>query len=250
MEIRKLRKMALEALFPYGSIQTIHAGDCRGMKFRVTRETGHSMLAGYEGQNQKFLKTKLSPEMTVYDIGANCGQMSLFFARRVPKGKVIAFEPVLSLYEQALGNLRINGLKNTDIHPWALGSEDGTRSLYYNSLYPSMGQIDGTESNYNWSKGEKMDVAVRRMDSIIGSLSPPQLMKIDTEGAAGSVLGGGIETLRRFMPKLFIELHNAKERDQTQQVLSKLHYRSADLSGKRIENLASSDASPIWVESE
>src|SRR5204862_7205437 len=40
-----------------------------------------------------FLHRFLKPEMIVVDVGANQGEYSLFSAKRVTKGKVIAFEP-------------------------------------------------------------------------------------------------------------------------------------------------------------
>ncbi len=82
-------------LYPHGSIRKVLRGPLQGMHFIVVNGMGVTYALGQDHWNFADLLPQLNGGATVYDIGANCGQMALFFSRQVgPRGRVVSFEPV------------------------------------------------------------------------------------------------------------------------------------------------------------
>src|SRR5215467_12649370 len=52
----------------------------------------------------RFLRGFLKPDMTVADVGANIGEITLFAAKKLQKGRVLAFEPMPRVFEQLSQN--------------------------------------------------------------------------------------------------------------------------------------------------
>ncbi len=87
MSFRSLMARPLQVLargfYPYGSVRRVMCGPVRGMRFVVGPGIGISYAMGLGTYHFDFLRSRCRPGMTVYDIGANRGQMALFFARQV-----------------------------------------------------------------------------------------------------------------------------------------------------------------------
>ena len=83
---------------------------------------------------EQIYEAIIRPGDYCYDVGANVGDVSLFLARLAgPSGKVIAFEPVLAIYETLrVAVERDSHLKAPIItHPYGLAeSEKQARSMY------------------------------------------------------------------------------------------------------------------------
>src|SRR5688572_28418270 len=69
-------------------------GPARGLLW-VPRTSSHGVWLGtYERENVQTLRTLVRSGMTVWDVGANVGAMTLILSRLVgPTGGVLAFEP-------------------------------------------------------------------------------------------------------------------------------------------------------------
>ncbi len=243
-----IKKILIKTLFPYGSIRTILVGPCRGMKVKLTFQSGHSVLRSYESKNQKFLAKKIKKGMTIYDIGASCGQYALFFSRMVgPEGRVASFEPVRSIFEQLQANVDLNNLKWVSCHQLALGDKNGEEEFYFSPSNPTMGKVRGVEPAHHVSGVmENVLVPMQTLDSFSKDMSSLDILKIDTEGSAGIVLRGGIETIKKFSPSLFIELHGPDEQNSVQTCMDRSDYKIFDLKGRRVINLNEEWVSPIW----
>jgi len=247
MKDKWLKKFLIWSLFPYGSTRTILIGPCKGMKVHVTPQLGHAVLRGYEKKSQMFLKKKIKHGMTVYDVGAHCGQYSLFFAKAVrEKGCVVSFEPLGENFTQLQKNLDLNHLSWVVSYKYALTDKDGTAEFCWNPSCSSMGKIDNVEPTFNTRPTQKMQVEARRLDSLLGLCRPPNIIKIDAEGSAGLVLKGALETLKKYSPLLFIELHGPDERSSVGAYLKELDYQVMDLGGRHVSDITSRWVSPIW----
>lgn len=66
-------------------------------------------------------------DVTFIDIGAHCGQHSLFMSRRA--NRVIAFEPGAEAAGRLEANLALNGISNVALFRIALGDRDHTAQL-------------------------------------------------------------------------------------------------------------------------
>jgi hypothetical protein len=87
-------------------------------------------------------------------------------------------------------------------------------------------------------------VACRRLDSLSAEqdLPPPDVIKVDIEGAEDLFLAGAEECLARNSPKLLVELHGA---DKARAVYNHLAERGYHCAGKVDPRLAPSGYGPI-----
>ncbi len=137
---------------------------------------------------------------TVIDIGANIGTHTLVYARTAQQ--VIAFEPQYSAYNNLCANLLLNNVLNVTPVPYALGSYDGMTTMYVQDP-TSLNSTPGGKV----AEGEE-PVVMHRLDTM--GISGVSLIKIDCEGSELDVLQGGMETIRRSLPVIYVEIHFAE----------------------------------------
>ncbi len=181
------------------------------------------LLGTAEPHLQKIIKQYVGSGDTVYDIGANVGYVSLSLAKRVgPDGHVIAFEPVPRNVDSLRENIEINGLGNIELLAFAASDRCGeaviriaenlsTASLIWHRNNPSATEIS---------------IRTVAIDEMVesGELGSPTFVKIDVEGAEGSVLRGMRRTVAAAKPVLFVECSDAG-RETVWHLLRELGYR-------------------------
>lgn len=128
----------------------------------------------------------------VYDIGANTGLYSLFAAHECPDGGVVAFEPYPPNVDLCRQDIARNGFQNVEVLDLALSDSVGTvefsqpedADVGYGSA--SIDATDATEAEAT------MDVPTTTGDNLIadGEIPPPNVVKIDVEGAEPLVVEG------------------------------------------------------------
>jgi FkbM family methyltransferase len=151
---------------------------------------------------------------SVYDIGANYGYFSALAASRA--GALVAFEPTSATHAVLARNLRRVGIDPDHAIKLALSdapgtavfhrySSSGNNSLYVRSLPPGH-PLEHT--------GEET-VAVDTLDAVVERLElvPPEVVKLDVEGAELGVLRGGRHTLRMHHPDILLEWGETTSRD-------------------------------------
>ncbi len=217
------------------------------MKVRLSRESGHSILHGYEKDHQKFLAGKLKKGMIVCDIGAHVGEYALFFSKLVGmNGKVLSFEPYPDNFKNLQANVNLNHLNNVSYFFCALGDEDRQVGFSFADGMSSMGKVSHVEASYENMSSKKMMVPMKRLDDLIKEIRlKPDLLKIDVEGSAAIVIRGGLETIRECHPYLYVELHGPDEREAIQS-LKNYGYKIFDLYGREIRDLTKEWHSPVW----
>jgi FkbM family methyltransferase len=169
----------------------------------------------YAGVEEAFLRSLDYDGLTIYDIGAFQGEMTLFFADQVgDRGTVIAFEPHPGNYQRVLDNVCLNDFSNVVVRNVGVGGTRGELEL----VAPGGGGLAGRASGAGTirdeleSEGieaETFTVPVVSLDGEIrdGSLPDPNFVKIDVEGLELDVLEGMRETIDRCKPRLFVEIH-------------------------------------------
>jgi FkbM family methyltransferase len=169
------------------------------------------------------------------DIGANEG----FFAHHLlPLAKsVIAFEPL----PQMLARLRENYAGKMEIHGVILSDREGQGEL----KYPAGGYMSASVAESNSAALESGRVIetvaapMRTLDSF--NLTNVGFVKIDVEGHEEAVLHGGLETLKREMPNLMIEIeerHAPGSLDRVSTLLGAIGYLGFYLDGSQIKPIA------------
>jgi FkbM family methyltransferase len=157
----------------------------------------------------------LQLDATVYDIGANVGWFSLLAARSVGAGgRVIAFEPSIENAAVLQANARSNGFSNITAIPAGVADRDGWDG--FSAASSLQGHLDPSGSEL---------VPLIAVDSWLTTTGerPPEVVKIDVEGAEAAVLRGMTPTLRSSRPTLIIELHNTA--NEVANILDSVGYR-------------------------
>jgi FkbM family methyltransferase len=148
----------------------------------------------------------------VIDIGANIGYTTLNFASIVgEKGQVISFEPDEFNYNEFLKNIKKNNFVNVIPNNLGLGAvPENVKLAVHSPDNLGMNRIDRNASD-NFSV-----INIITLDSYIekNNISKVDLIKIDVEGFELNVLKGGINSLKKFKPILYIELDNNNLKQQ------------------------------------
>jgi len=166
----------------------------------------------YSGEQLILLDRLLEPDMVFIDVGANHGEFTVFAAKRLTKGQVIAFEPVSSLSQKLQQNIHINNFTNIKLIQKGLSNknfqstiytreknfEDGTKHEGLPTLYPTQ------------TRSKKFEIIeCTYLDNFVESknISRIDVIKIDVEGSELAVLKGARETIIRFKPVILMEVN-------------------------------------------
>lgn len=142
----------------------------------------------------------------VIDAGASYGNYTL--PALAAGARVYAFEINEWLSKSLSNNIVLNNFHDCTIESKALWNKTGEKIKYYEdnlSLF-SFGAVE---------TGKIREVETITVDDYFIPLSIPKInwFKIDVDGAELHVLEGALMTLKRYKPKLLIELHPILEHD-------------------------------------
>ncbi len=202
----------------------IQRGVGKGLRFNCGNGSISFVFGTHELGLQRAFELLARPGMTFYDAGANVGFYSMIVARLVGAGgRVVAFEPVPDNARWIEHNAALNGFAHVEPRCEALGSDDGA-ARFLTSADTQLGKLATVGAPPSNPMAE-VSVRLRRMDSLLAesALSPPNLIKIDVEGAEVEVLSGALQTLRRYRPTLVIDLHGTNA--SVAALLEELDYR-------------------------
>ncbi|HEY0306637.1 MAG TPA: FkbM family methyltransferase [Acidobacteriaceae bacterium] len=188
----------------------------------------------FEGFMLGCMQRLVHKDDVVYDIGANIGLYSRFLTQIFHASNVYAFEPMESNRALLAENLRNGGCaQKVTIVPCAVGNEDGFCDFQVDDLTSNSGTLDavthGEPSQSRHQYGlppSTVRVEVVRLDTFIATkgVPPPNVIKMDVEGAEALALEGARSLLLQHGPLLIIELHGAEVACQVLQVLWSVNY--------------------------
>lgn len=141
----------------------------------------------------------LRPGDIVWDVGANMGVYSLFAAAKVgPAGHVYAFEPERKISSILRRNIDLNCFTNVTPLAIALGDCDGEAILYPSGDPQKDGIHSLVQRNDHKTKEIGYRISIRRGDSLVKEsvIAPPNIIKMDIEGAELVALRGMAKTLQ------------------------------------------------------
>jgi FkbM family methyltransferase len=157
----------------------------------------HLILDGvWEEWTEAVLRQLVGPGMTVVEVGANVGYFTLVMARAVGStGRVISFECDPELAALARDNVEINGLHRVArIEERALGERDGRVTFYRTDRHRGGGSlIEGLEQIPHNATDQRsaIEVEMTTLDAWTKDAgTPPDLLKLDAEGAEPAILRG------------------------------------------------------------
>lgn len=155
--------------------------------------------------------------MTVYDVGAYRGLLTLFFATAAKQ--VISFEPNTKNHVRLVENLKLNRITNVEVRKLGVGSRRETRTMVGNPLTPACSSVEGnTVAGLLRAGGGTVaeEISIVALDEEIyqAGLPAPDFIKIDIEGWELEALRGARNTLESCKPALFLEMHGESIRDK------------------------------------
>ena len=161
-------------------------------------------MLGEHNQEDKLIEaiaTRLTSENVFWDIGANAGILSTEISTRATPNEHHFFEPNPRIYpwaHQALAHLpKAHG------HPLAVSRKSGTAVLSIPRNLSAFGSLEGSD------RGDVDQVEVETVtgDDLVYSrhFSPPDIIKIDTEGHEVEVIMGMSRLITEHRPLIFFE---------------------------------------------
>jgi FkbM family methyltransferase len=209
-------------LISQSAVVPIFKGPLRGKKWIVGAGNHGCWLGSYEHDKQRQFQKAIKPEDVVYDVGANAGFYSLLASALVgEKGHVFAFEPLPGNVRNLRKHLEINRVKNCTVIEAAVSSSDGEASFD-----PSAGS-----SEAHLSVAGSVRVRTVALDTLASrnEIQPPNLMKIDIEGAEYECLLGCAQTVQAYRPVIFLATHGQGIHDGCLRLLAQWEYTVASL---------------------
>jgi FkbM family methyltransferase len=143
---------------------------------------------------------KLTAGARVFNAGANQCLQAMVMAKQVgPGGFVWGIEPNEHNARAARRNLELNGITNCRVIDAAVSDSPG-QIMMNRSMN---GQISLDKGDFG-----RRPVRAVSIDLLTGELGPPDVLYIDVEGFECAVLEGAQETLARYAPDCFVEVHS------------------------------------------
>lgn len=188
----------------------VEAGPAKGITFHLRMPEDKGIWTGtYEQVFATRLANAVRPGLIGYDIGSWHGFFAGVMAAQ-GAGMVHVFEPLPENANRLRKLIALNPTKRIVLHACAVGDRNTELDLM---VMPetSMAKLEGSQFQAGLTSASRVRVPVRSIDSLVASCAaaPPDLMKIDVEGAELMVLEGARETLRDFRPEIFAEIHSA-----------------------------------------
>ena len=141
-----------------------------------------------------------------WDVGANVGYFTLVAATALnQRGRIVAFEPGKNAFERLTENIALNAYRNIRTFPVAVTDREGEAVLHL------AGDIaDSSASLYPAAQAQAGQEVCRTvaLDHFLRSegLRPPDLIKLDAEGAELAVLQGAQGLLTDSPPLWLMEM--------------------------------------------
>jgi FkbM family methyltransferase len=235
--------------------ERLHAGLAPGGRYAVVRlDKGFRMkldLADpeqlkvyfyghyHERYEADLVQRLLTGDDVFWDVGANVGYFTLVAATALAnRGQIVAFEPGKNAYARLVSNVALNPYQNIQAFPVAVTDREGEAVLHL------LGDIaDSSASLYPAAQAQAGQEVCRTvsLDHWLDSegLRPPNLIKLDAEGAELAVLQGAAGLIQNSPPLFLMEMEEKNlvaagaSKAAVAQYLTGCGYRAAHLSKGR-----------------
>ena len=201
-------------LFKKGSIRMVERN---GIKYKldISHVVDHFIYWGLTDAAHQSVQKELKNARVIFDVGANIGYTSLYYASMNGTAQIFSFEPHPDIFIRAQENIALNQFRNINLINLGLGEKKEVLKLYeVNEHNPGMNRIIREEKDFAFKK-----INVDTLDQFVAekNIEHLDLIKIDVEGFEYAVINGGKEAIQKHKPLLFIELddNNLKENNSS-----------------------------------
>jgi len=166
-------------------------------RFVSLRPSSFASFVEVERAERLFYLNYLREGMTVFDVGANIGELTMMFSRFVGAGgSVHAFEPGRKSFEKLETIHTLASLRNVQLNKLALGEKEGTLTLHsYGDDYLSwtsqaLRPLEGYGIDIHAVTTEEASATTLDLYCEGKGIESIDLLKVDVEGAEFQVLLG------------------------------------------------------------
>jgi FkbM family methyltransferase len=217
---RRLRRLMPRRVSPH----RIWSGPLRGRRLVTSWHDYPAAILGYtERSLVRWLQANVQPGQTWIDVGAHYGYTALALSGLVgPRGRVFAFEPVLTTAGHLSTTRRLNDLRQLTVVPLGLGMRGGIHPV-------DVPLVRGMADHVADGRAVTMDrVLAVAFDEVWPGIAQGERrihgVKIDVQGMEIDVLTGMGDALRSSRPVLVVEIHHGVDRTVLLQLRSDLGY--------------------------
>jgi len=179
-----------------------------GVKFilDISNVVEHLIYFRIAPENFGLVEDQLSKADVIFDVGANVGSTTLFFASRNSKARIFSFEPHPDTYQKAKTNIELNAFDKIHLFNKGIGAKNESTKLYrLIDKNPGMDRILPGDQPYafTWVEIIKLDDFCREHNILC-----IDFLKIDVEGFEYFVLDGGRDIISKTHPVIYLELYD------------------------------------------
>jgi FkbM family methyltransferase len=226
----------------------------RSLKSRIRRYIA-TLVPPQTSESFEHSLVRLGPKLkTVFDVGANVGDMTMAMCKWFPDATVYAFEPYSKTFEAL--RARVEASPHRDrvrLHNLGFYDRKGNAPLHVTSHHGanSLVPISSAYHRFNPHVQEEglENVQLVRLDDFVAEagISHIDLIKVDVEGAEFEVFAGGERTLRSMVDTIICELSFARfprERGEYVRICQALH--DSGFAPAEIYDVALGDTGDQW----
>jgi len=171
--------------------------------------------------NQDYAFPTANDAPFILDCGSNIGMAILFFKRRHPNARILAFEPDPATFRKLEANVTGNGLADVTLVNKAVSDRDGVLTFYHDPEDPGM--LLMTPRGRRHEKWASTEVQATALSGYV--TGPVDFLKLDVEGAEDDAMKELAATGKLALIKqMVIEYHHHldAERDNLSEMLGLL----------------------------
>lgn len=158
----------------------------------------------YEKSDKDLIEKHLKDGDVFLDIGANIGHFSFYFKRKFPNMSCHLFEPIPWLGDCINQTVQENNLKEVNHHAVALADHSGEDEFFIDTFNDGGHSLLEDKLSGRSKKGRSVKVKVKTLDEY--NFTQVNFLKVDVQGAEKLFIKGALATLKKFRPKMLIEV--------------------------------------------
>jgi FkbM family methyltransferase len=181
----------------YGSLTLRYVPGSRPVREKYATST--DVVARNDALQMRFFARHLRPGDFAIDVGGHYGQYAVLFGTLVgASGRVVTFEPDVAAHSVLLRNLELNGLRDRVlVERSAVFDTTGTQE-FFSTNGNSQSSMARSALGDRGAAANRHVVPTVRLDDFLETrrLGPPNIVKLDVEGAEIGALRGAPAVLR------------------------------------------------------
>lgn len=199
-------------------------------KFKVFLDThkgshgtrGYYLLRNKQEPILEFGYKFINKNDTIIDAGANQGIFSLSFKSQITnEGLIICIEPFDYATNKMKKNFKFNNFSNYLIYKKTLSNHNKKNKIYYSDHI-----TDASIVNHKFKKTKITESITIDKIVALNHLKKLNFIKLDIEGAELLAIKGGIKSIKKFKPIIYLEINNSKSFNLIINLMKKIGYQS------------------------